>query len=78
MTTRSLAQLNEGETGLIIKLLAGMTFKKRMTELGFTKNADVKIIRKTIHGPMIIELKCCGRLAIGIGEASKIIVKVGD
>lgn len=77
MTVRSLALLDEGESGRIIGLHAGWHFRKRMTELGFVKGSEIRMIKKGTPGPCIIEVKGCGRIAIGVGEANKIMIE-GD
>lgn len=78
MTIKQLTSLNQGEQGKIVELKAGWNFKKRMTELGFGKCSEIKVIKKCTSGPLIIELRGCGRIAIGQGEANKIMVKTGD
>ena len=76
--TKSLTNLDQGESGKIIELSSGSEFRKRMTELGFGKGSDIRMIRRSSSGPLIVEIKGCGRIAIGRGEASKILVRVGD
>jgi Fe2+ transport system protein FeoA len=70
-----LAQLNEGECGKIIELEQDWCFRKRIAELGFGAGNEIRLIKKILNGPIIIELNRCGRIAIGWGEASKITIK---
>lgn len=46
-----------------------------MAELGFDMGSEVRIVKKAASGPLIVELKGSGRLALGRGEAGKIIVE---
>lgn len=71
-----LINLKEGESGKIIEILAGRGFRMRLTEMGFDKGSMLKVIKKSGYGPIIIEVKGCCRIALGRGEASKIMVEV--
>lgn len=71
-----LINLNEGESGKVIRILAGRGFRMRLTEMGFDQGSVLKIIKKSGYGPIIVEVKGCCRIALGRGEASKIMVEV--
>jgi len=71
-----LIDLKEGETGKIIKILAGRGFRMRLTEMGFDQGSRITVIGKSGYGPIIVEVKGSCRIALGRGEASKILVEV--
>jgi len=71
-----LIELNEGETGKVSKILAGRGFRMRLTEMGFDQGSRIKVIKRSSYGPIIVEVKGCCRIALGRGEASKILVEV--
>ena len=74
LIVKPLIELKEGESGNVVELTGGHTFRKRMTELGFDRCSEIRVIKK--GNPLIVELKCCGRIVLGFGEASKIMVEV--
>ncbi|MEW6528777.1 MAG: FeoA family protein [Candidatus Micrarchaeota archaeon] len=78
MAVRPLTTLDEGETGKIVELRAGWRFAQRMTELGFDKGSEIRIVSRGAPGPFVVEIKGCGRIVIGWREAQKIIVEKGD
>lgn len=49
-------------------------FKKRLSDLGIYKDAQVEIIRNDIPGPLILDIKG-SRLILGRGQAQKIMVE---
>ena len=71
-----LINLNEGESGKVVEILAGRGFRMRLTEMGFDKGSRLTVIKKSGYGPIIVEVKGCCRIALGRGEASKIMVEV--
>ena len=72
-----LIDLREGESGKITEIRSGRGFRMRLTEMGFDKGSTVKVVGKPGYGPIIVEVKGCCRIALGRGEAAKIIVEVG-
>jgi Fe2+ transport system protein FeoA len=70
--------MNENDEGRIASLQAGWGFRRRMAEMGFTKGSRIRLIRKGAGGPLIVEILGCCRLAIGRGEASKVMVEMDD
>ncbi len=78
MTARPLIMLNEGESGKIVEIRSGRTLRQRMTEMGFDRGSLVKVIRKSGYGPIIVEVKGTCRIALGRGEALKVIVETRD
>ncbi len=74
----SLASMRSGETGQIDSLYEGWHFAGRMAELGFCKGTKIKVISSDSYGPLIVEIKGCGRVAVGHGEAEKIMVEKSE
>ncbi|MBD3209914.1 ferrous iron transport protein A [Candidatus Micrarchaeota archaeon] len=75
MATIPLSDLEEGSSAIVVELCAGWQCRKRMAELGFAKGTTVRVIRAGPSGPLIVELKGSGRMALGRGEAAKIMVE---
>jgi len=71
-----LADLEDGQTGVIVSVLGGKMLTKRLADLGITSGKDVRVIRKTLFsGPVQVEV-AGSKLVIGWGLASKIMVEV--
>ncbi len=71
----SLANLCEGEKGVILHAVGGFGLVRRLAEMGLTPGIEVKILRKcSFHGPVQIEVRGVA-LALGYGVASKVFVK---
>ena len=70
-----LTMLSEGEFGKVVSLTHGSGFRMRMTAMGFTSGAVVKMVKKTGVGPIMIEINGGSRIAIGWGQANKILVE---
>lgn len=72
----SLADIQDGQTVIVISISGGKMMTKRLADLGMTSGTEIKVIGRTMFsGPIQIEV-CNSRLALGKGLASKIIVKV--
>ena len=73
--TSTLADLRQGEKGIVAFALGGRGLVRRLSEMGLTPGTEVIIVRSApLHGP--IEVKVRGvSLALGRGIASKIFVK---
>jgi ferrous iron transport protein A len=69
----SLSELKTGKTAVIHSLQGGHTFRSRLAALGFTPGAEVRVVQNMGHGPMIVTLRDT-RIALGRGEASKILI----
>lgn len=52
----------------------GHHFLSRLASLGFTPGARLKVVQNFGHGPIIVNLRDT-RVALGRGEADKILVK---
>lgn len=71
-----LMQLPEGQEGMIRHLMGGKGFFLRLASLGITLNMKVKMLR-TQTGMVIVQAGDT-RIALGAGEASKILVQPLD
>ncbi|MCX7982931.1 MAG: ferrous iron transport protein B [Syntrophales bacterium] len=71
-----LFQLREGEEGTVKSLLGGKHFSSRLAALGIALNMGVKMLRN--HGGMVIVQAGDTRVALGAGEAGKVLVQLKD
>lgn len=70
----SLAELNDGQEGIIVSVSGGKALTKRLADLGLNKGTGIKVLGRTLFsGPLQIEA-CGSRLVLGRGLASKIQV----
>ena len=72
---RALSELPAGARGLVRQLRGGKEFANRMAALGFTFGAQVAVVENYGRGPLIVEARDT-RLALGRGEAAKMLVEV--
>jgi ferrous iron transport protein A len=70
----SLSAIRSGESVRIQKMQGGHHFLSRLASLGFTPGARLKVVQNFGHGPLIVALRET-RVALGRGEASKILVE---
>ena len=70
--TKYLSMLNNLETGVIVKILGHGAFRKRITEMGFVKGKEVKVIKKApLQDP--VEYKILdSRVSLRLSEAAMI------
>jgi len=74
--TKSLTELEDGQTAIIVSVQGGKMLTKRLADLGITSATVVKVIRKTLFsGPVQVEV-AGSRLVLGWGLASKIMVEL--
>ena len=66
----------ENETVRFSRAEGGWHLRKRLTDLGFVPGASIKIIKNSHFGPIVLEVQEA-RLAVGRGEAQKILVYEG-
>lgn len=69
-----LAMLTENEEALIVEICGGRGLIRRLTEMGFTNGAKVKVLNSNSHGPVLVSVRG-SRIALGRGVAMKIMVK---
>lgn len=70
-----LCDLLTGDTGIVRLLTGGHEFSNQAASLGFTPGVEVTMVHNYRHGPLIVSLRDT-RLALGRGEALKILVEV--
>jgi Fe2+ transport system protein FeoA len=70
---KRLSTVATGESVQIRSMDGGHTFLSRLASLGFTPQARLRVVQNYGHGPIIVVLRDT-RIALGRGEASKIIV----
>lgn len=68
-----LVELEIGKKAIIRRIEGGRPLLSRLAALGFTPGAEVVIIRKADHGPLLISLRG-SRVALGQGEAAHVLV----
>jgi ferrous iron transport protein A len=72
----TLVQMKTGQTGVIVGVLGGHGFIRRLDALGIRPGKQVTKISSTLfHGPITLEVNS-SRVAIGFGMAKRITVKV--
>ena len=69
----SLSAVHTGESVQIRSVQGGRQVLSRLASLGFTPGARLRVIQNYGHGPIIVGLRDT-RVALGRGEASKILV----
>ncbi|MGQ9543551.1 MAG: FeoA domain-containing protein [Candidatus Bathyarchaeia archaeon] len=73
--TSSLADLKQGEGGVVAFTLGGYGLVRRLAEMGLTPGTEVKVIRNApFYGPVEVSARGVS-LALGRGVASKIYVR---
>jgi Fe2+ transport system protein FeoA len=65
--------LKEGEEGIIHSVAGGLRLIGRLASMGITSGMRVKVVRN-IGGPLIVTTNGT-RIAIGRGQAQKIVVR---
>lgn len=65
--------LKEGEEGIIQSVLGGLGLISRLASMGMTSGMKLKVVRN-IGGPLIVTTNGT-RIAIGKGQAQKIVVR---
>ncbi len=72
----TLAQMETGQSGIIIQILGGHGFVRRLEALGVRPGKKItKISSMLLRGPVTIQVDNT-QVAIGFGMANKIIVEV--
>lgn len=74
--TLSLADLENGQTGIIISMHDGKKASKRLADLGLKPGTQITVRSRTLFsGPVQIEVNG-SKLVLGRGLATKIIVEL--
>ncbi len=69
-----LAKLPQGQEATIISTTANFQAAKRLADMGLTPGTTVRMIRKTILGPMEIKVRGTN-MVLGRGIATKILAR---
>jgi len=72
-TGMSLSSVRTGESVRIKRIDSGHTLLSRLATLGFTPGTQLQVIQNRGRGPLIVNVRGT-RVALGRGEASKILV----
>jgi len=70
-----LIDLEAGARGVVRQLRGGKEFANRIATLGFTIGAEISVIQNYGRGPVIVAVRDT-RVALGRGEAAKVLVEV--
>ena len=76
-STIPLTQLDTHQKGAVAELHGGRGFVSRLATLGFTPGAPLRMVQNFGVGPVIVLVRDT-RIALGRGEASKILVQRRD
>lgn len=69
-----LSRLATGDRGVVHHFTGGRAISERLLVLGFTKGAEISVKQNPGFGPIIIYVRDT-RIALGRGEANKVIVE---
>lgn len=72
----AMSEMAAGEDAVVLDFQSGCAFQNRLVSLGFTPGARVSMTQNYGHGPLIVTVRGT-RVALGRGEAAKIIVERG-
>jgi ferrous iron transport protein A len=72
---KALIDLPAGERGVVRLLRGGEDFNHRMAALGFTLGVEVTVVQNYGRGPILVTVRDT-RIALGRGEALKVLVEV--
>jgi Fe2+ transport system protein FeoA len=70
----SLATVSIGKKVRLESIRGGDKVSHRLTSLGFTPGAEINVVQNYGRGPLIVKVRG-SRVALGRGEAQKIIVQ---
>jgi len=73
MMEMPLAMLSENDEAKVVEVRGGRGLVRRLSELGFTPGAKVKILFSNSPGPVVIDVRG-SRIALGRGLLMRIIV----
>lgn len=73
----SLSEMTTGDDATILAIQGGRMVNNRLASLGFTPGVQVNVTQNYGRGPLIVTVRGT-RVAIGRGEAAKIIVERGS
>ena len=73
----TLSEITTGEAAIVLDFQGGRAVNSRLASLGFTPGVQIKMTQNIGHGPLIVTIRDT-RVALGRGEAAKIIVERSD
>jgi len=71
-----LVEIHTGERAIVREFRAGRAVENRLASLGLTPGAPVEMVQNYGRGPLIVRVRGT-RVALGRGEAAKILVERG-
>lgn len=69
-----LNMVNQNQEVKLVAIQGGLKMKQRLADLGLNIGMNIRVLKKTGGGPMIIAVKE-SRLALGWGMANRILVE---
>ena len=72
--TVSLAALDDGQCGRLVRVEAGMGLRTRLLAMGLRRGAEVRVVHNGGHGPFVVAVDS-SRVVLGRGMAHKILVR---
>jgi len=74
---KSLAELKENESGVIVSVAGGFGLQRRLATLGIRTGKKIRMLTaQPFRGPVVVEVDRA-HIAIGRGMARKVLVEVG-
>jgi ferrous iron transport protein A len=73
----SLSEMTTGEEATVLGFQGGRMVSSRLASFGFTPGVQINMTQNYGRGPLIVTLRGT-RVALGRGEAAKIIVERGS
>lgn len=70
-----LSKLSKGSQAVVRQFIGGQSLSKRLLVLGFTLGAEVSVKQNPGFGPVIVLVRD-SRIALGRGEANKVLVEM--
>lgn len=72
-----LDQLTAGARAVVSELQGGMGFASRLAGMGISVGCQIEMLQNPVHGPLLVRVRDT-RIALGRGEASKIVVRKSE
>ena len=69
----NLVQVPAGKKVRLVKIIGGVTLRKRLEEMGIYPETEIEIIKSSGEGPIIVKVDDT-RFGLGRGMAAKILV----
>ncbi len=76
-STIPLSQIPAGASATVREIQGGSSILGRLATLGFTPGAELTMVQNYGHGPLIVVIRDA-RIALGRGEASKVVVMAAE